>query len=452
MVRLLKIAPLLLFSAGCAGAEWREDFDRLTAETSVDAAAQAAVPREPAPDPDLDRDLSGPLDLSMLIAIARRRNPEVREMSFRTRAGLEEVRRAGSLDDPVFRVGTEGAPIRSAGSLGLAMDNFAGLSQNFPFPGNLSIRSEAALRDAEGMRQMHLDRERDVIARIKKAYFEYYFATRSIEAHDDHLKLMEATEKISDAKFRNGVVAQQDVLKPQLEQVMVHGEVLAMQQMRGSARAAINTLLHRPLDAPLGEPREIVPATEALDVDDLTARAVKSRPDLLAAEARIRATRASLRLAERERDLPDFSIGVDYWQVPNGPDAYAAMVSINLPWFTGKRSAEARRLEQTLRADEAALDALRGRVRFEVRDAWLRTESARKAAALLRTELVPKTGQTVEVSRAAYEKDKTSFLDLLDAERSLRDVKLKYIQAVTQYESAAADLERAVGSDLRRNP
>jgi cobalt-zinc-cadmium efflux system outer membrane protein len=87
-----------------------------------------------------------------------------------------------------------------------------------------------------------------------------------------------------------------------------------------------------------------------------------------------------------------------------------------------------------------------------VRDAWLRTESARKAAALLRTELVPKTGQTVEVSRAAYEKDKTSFLDLLDAERSLRDVKLKYIQAVTQYESAAADLERAVGSDLRRNP
>ena len=58
----------------------------------------------------------------------------------------------------------------------------------------------------------------------------------------------------------------------------------------------------------------------------------------------------------------------------------------------------------------------------------------------------------MEVSRAAYEKDKTSFLDLLDAERSLRDMKLKYIQAVTQYESASADLERAVGSDLRRKP
>jgi len=452
MVRFAKLVPLLVFSASCAGAEWREDFDRLTAETSAVAAAQASVPREPATDADLDRELSGPLDLAALLAIARKRNPEVREMWARASAGLEEVHRAGALDDPMFRVGTEGGPVRSVGSLGLAMDNFVGLTQNFPFPGNLSLRSEAALRDAQGMRQMAHDRERDVISRLKKAYFEYYLATRSIEAHDDHLKLMEATEKISDAKFRTGVVSQQDVLKPQLEQVMLHSEVLSMQQMKGSARAAINTLLHRPIDAPLGEPREISPPAESLDVDELTSQALRSRPDLLAAEARVRATRTSLRLAERERDLPDFSVGVDYWQVPNGPDAYAAMFSINLPWFTGKRSAEARRLEQTLRADEAALDAIRGRARFEVRDAWLRTESSRKSAALLRTELVPKTAQTVEVSRAGYEKDKTSFLDLLDAERSLRDVKLKYIQAVTQYESAAADLERAVGSDLRRKP
>jgi outer membrane protein TolC len=446
------IAPLLLFAAGCAAPEWREDYERLSAETSAVAAAQAEAPREPSTDAALDRELSGPLDLATLVAVARKRNPEVRERSLRARAGLEEVRRAGALDDPMLQLGTEGVPIRSAGSLGLAMDNFVGLSQTFPFPGNLSLRSEAALRDAEGMHQMYLDRERDVITRLKKAYFDYYLATRSIEAHDDHLRLMEATERVSDAKFRTGAVPQQDVLKPQLEQVMLHGEVLTMQQMRSSARAAINTLLHRPLDAPLGEPSEIVPARGPLDLDELTSRALRSRPELLAADARVRATRASLRLAERERDLPDFSIGVEYWQVPSGPDAYTAMFSINLPWFTGKRSAEARRLEQSLRADEAALDAARHRTRFEVRDAWLRTESARKSVDLLRTELVPKSAQTVEVSRASYEKDKSSFLDLLDSERSLRDVKLKYIQAVTQYESAAADLERAVGSDLRRTP
>src|SRR5262249_41872891 len=134
----------------------------------------------------------------------------------------------------------------------------------------------------------------------------------SIEAHDEHLKLMEATEKISDAKFRTGAVSQQDVLKPQIEQVMLHTEVLAMQQMRGSARAAINTLLHRPAEAPLGEPREIVPSAEPFDLDELQARAQRSRPDVKAAELKVKATETSLRLARREATLPDFSVGVDY--------------------------------------------------------------------------------------------------------------------------------------------
>jgi outer membrane protein TolC len=58
----------------------------------------------------------------------------------------------------------------------------------------------------------------------------------------------------------------------------------------------------------------------------------------------------------------------------------------------------------------------------------------------------------VEVSRTAYEKDKSSFLELLDAERSLRDIRLKSILSLTQYEGAVADLEKAVGEDLRRKP
>jgi outer membrane protein, heavy metal efflux system len=447
MVRLLFLAPLLL-SAGCAGSAWREDFDRIQSLS----AAVPATPTAPRDDAETDRLLAQPLDLPTLVGLARARNPELREAAARTRAGIEEVRRVGSLDDPVLKAETQGVPFRHPGSLARAEENKIGLSQTFPFPGNLSLRSESATREAGRLHQMYLERERDVIARLKKAYFEYYEAVRSIEAHDDHLKLMEATEKISDAKFRTGAVSQQDVLKPQLEQVLLHAEVLAAEQRKGSAQAAINRILQRPSEAPLGLPRTVVPSDEPFDLKELTARAVQSHPELLAAELRVKSTKAAARLADRESTLPDFSVGLDYMQFPDGPDGYGAMVAINLPWFTGKRSAAARGLEHTLRADEAALDAVRARVQFEVRDAWLRTESTRRSAALLKTELIPKTAQTVEVSRTAYEKDKSSFLDLLDAERSLRDVKLKYIQAVAQYESAVADLEHAVGSDLRRKP
>jgi len=450
MLRLLLAIPLLL--TACAAPEWKEDLDRLRETAAALPVSSEPGPRAPSTDEDLDRSLAGPLDLATLIPIARARNPELREATSLTRAAIENAHARGSLDDPTFKLQTEGVPLSHPGSLGLAQDNLAGLSQSFPFPGNLSLRQESAAREAEGQHQRYLDRERDVVLRLTRAYLSYYAAIRAIEAHDDHLKLMEATEKISDAKFRTGAVSQQDVLKPQLEQVLLHNDVLAMEQMKGSARAAINQLLHRPSDAPLGEPKEIAVPDETFSLPELMARASESRPDLKAAELRVKASQAALRLAERERDLPDFSVGVDYWQIPGGPDAYGAMLSINLPWFTGKRSADARRLEQMLHADEAALDSARGRAQYEIRDAWLRVDAARRSAALFRGELVPKTAQTVEVSRASYEKDKSSFLDLLDAERSLRDVRLKNIQAVTQYESAVADLERAVGADLRRKP
>ena len=67
-------------------------------------------------------------------------------------------------------------------------------------------------------------------------------------------------------------------------------------------------------------------------------------------------------------------------------------------------------------------------------------------------DLLVLDSRLAEVSRANYEKDKASFLDVLDAERSLRDVKLKYSQALIQYEMAVADLERAVGQPVRSKP
>jgi outer membrane protein TolC len=139
--------------------------------------------------------------------------------------------------------------------------------------------------------------------------------------------------------------------------------------------------------------------------------------------------------------------------MPGAPnDAYAIMFSINLPWFTGKHGAEVAKMDHTLQADRAAVETARNKALFEVRDSFLRVEAARRSLILLKGELVPKSTQSADVSRANYERDKASFLDLLDAERSMRDVKLKYSQALIQYEMAIADLERAVGSALRRNP
>jgi cobalt-zinc-cadmium efflux system outer membrane protein len=214
----------------------------------------------------------------------------------------------------------------------------------------------------------------------------------------------------------------------------------------------LNALLGRAADAPLGPPRDPAPSTAPLpSLEAFSKAASVSHPDVLAAVRRVDAARSGLSLARRESNLPDFSVAVEYMQVPGGPDGWAGMLGINLPWFTGKRPAEVRRLEETLRAEAAALDAARIRIQAELRDAYARVQATDRILRILRDELVPKSSQTVEVSRAGYEKGQAGFLDLLDAERSLRDVRLRYYQALSMHESARADLERASGLEPGRN-
>jgi outer membrane protein TolC len=346
-----------------------------------------------------------------------------------------------------------GVPLNQPTAFNKDQTNMIGLRQTFPFPGNLGLKGEAALRDAESMYQMYRERQQDVVARLKKAFLEYVSMSQEIEIHLEHVKILEDYEKISDIKFRNGTVSQQDVLKPQVEHILLHNDVLAMTQHVDSAKAAINALLSRPPASPLGKPKEPAISDETFDVQELSARALATRPEVLATELKAKSSEAMAKAASREAHLPDFSIGADYWQVPGAPtDSYGVMLSINLPWFTGKHSGELAKLEHLRDADRAAVETARNRALFEVRDAFLRVETARKSLLLFKGELVPKSTQSAEVSRANYEKDKATFLDLLDAERSLRDVKLKYSQALILYEVAVVDLERAVGQPLRRKP
>ena len=50
-------------------------------------------------------------------------------------------------------------------------------------------------------------------------------------------------------------------------------------------------------------------------------------------------------------------------------------------------------------------------------------------------------------TRTAYETDRTSFLNLIDAQRTLQDAEGTYWSHVTDYLSALAELESVIGTD-----
>src|SRR5207244_11389034 len=99
-------------------------------------------------------------------------------------------------------------------------------------------------------------------------------------------------------------------------------------------------------------------------------------------------------------------------------------------------------------AAKARIHTMENSTRLRVQEAYVRAKAAQERAALLRTTIIPQSQQTLEVSRVAYQTDRIDFQALIDNERMLLDSRLDYFRALSDFNQALADLERAVGSDL----
>jgi cobalt-zinc-cadmium efflux system outer membrane protein len=67
----------------------------------------------------------------------------------------------------------------------------------------------------------------------------------------------------------------------------------------------------------------------------------------------------------------------------------------------------------------------------------------------LKNEVLPSAQGTFDAVTEGYRIGKFDFLEMLDAQRTLFDVKGSYIDALAKYHRAVADVERLVGEPLR---
>jgi cobalt-zinc-cadmium efflux system outer membrane protein len=218
----------------------------------------------------------------------------------------------------------------------------------------------------------------------------------------------------------------------------------------GIAAARLNVLLARAPEAPIGpltEPaeRRLLPAPAELQL-----LALRHQPELQRVHLEIERAEAELASAKREYK-PDFTVQGGYLLMPNQTDAWLAKVGVTwprAPWSRDKISAHITEQIASSETAKARERAMQNMVRLAVQEAFLRAKSAQDRAALLRTTILPQAQQTLDISRIAYQTDRLDFQAVIDNQRTLLDAQLAYVRALSEFEQATADLERAVGADL----
>jgi cobalt-zinc-cadmium efflux system outer membrane protein len=384
------------------------------------------------------------LSRSALVAAVLERNPSVEAARASWQAALARYPQETALADPMF--GYSVRP-RSFGSSQVDPANDFALSQALPFPGKLALRGERALAEADAAANA-VDVERVQLAALASRLFdEYWLAERALETNTQHLTLLDEAHSVALSRYSAGRGSQQDVLAAETEQAMLSHREIELGAERRVLAERINTLLHRPpqLELPTS-PRELT-AEPARDLDErgLVAQALEQRPELRARQADVRAREADVSLARREF-FPDFTLRAAYegsWQ--EDPLKPVVGIEVNVPLQLGRRRAALEEADARLSREKSRLRQLEDRVRLEVTSAIERLRESQHLLHISRERLVPAARDRVAGARAAFASGESTFLELVDAERSLRTAEQAEFEARASLAVRGAELSRALG-------
>jgi outer membrane protein TolC len=385
--------------------------------------------------------------LEAVVAEALANNPEVQAARHRWKAAQERAPQARALDDPEFKVELFNTPENL--DVSRTENTIFGLSQRFPFPGKLGLKESLAVKAAEMAAAQFRAKEREVAAQAKTAYYELFLARKEIEVHHEQVEILKEFFEIANARFRAGKGTQTEVLQATVELSKLLNVLPVLEQQRETAKARLNILLNRAPQSPLGEPVEPVGPRARRTLEELQQMAIQNRPELRALDLDIARSETATALAHKQY-YPDFNVMVSRFQNYGMRDGYGAMATMSLPFFWTKPKYDAGVREARANQDsaQAAFQALKNQVLFEVKDFLVRAEAAEKLIALYKTTVIPQAQQTLESAHINYRTAKVEFLTLLDAERALKDFQLDYYRSLTAFEQRMAELERAVGVEL----
>jgi len=434
-----------LAGAGCLTSHERDAFDSLR---EVERISYSRPERQALPE------LTKASKLSDYLAYAALNSPRLEAAFYRWKAALERIPQVRSLPDPRFQYAWFLSEVEPRG--GAQRQKF-GLSQTFPWFGKLKLRGSVAFERAEAERARYEAAKLALFRRVREAWYEYYYLSKATAVVGENVVLLKRLEQVVRTKYKTAGAGQSDLIRVQVELGKLDDRRRTLLDLRGPLSARLDAALGRPAGAPLPWPREI-PEEELRESDaEIVARLRGVNPELRALAAEAAAGKAAVRLARRE-GLPDITLHAEYAETneaivstfDSGKDAVAVGFSINLPLWRGKYRAAPREARARLRASETKLRDREVSLDAEVRMALYAFRDAKRRIDLYRYTLIPKGQQSLSVTEAAFRADKASFLDLIDAQRTLLEFRLSYERALADHARALARLEALVGSELPR--
>lgn len=392
-----------------------------------------------------------------LLEEARAKNPSILAARSVQSARKELRPQVTSLPDPMLSVAaqletveTRVGPQRGA----------LGLSQKFPLGGKRKLYGLIADRRTAVAGEVVRATSLEVEARVKKAYYSYWFTRRSREVTREMIALVRSGERVARTRYAAGRGGQETILKAQVELGLLEDRLKTLDEFEPTHVEELLALLDRAPGGSLGDPTaaDFVEREVPLTLHELRRRASRLAPQVRGLELQAEQKRLEERLAYKAR-VPDLTVGVSWiWtdealnpRLPeSGDDPVIATLAVNLPLryrrYQAAKRERALEREALLRSREGEVNALEANLKRQ----YFAYTDARRKLSLYRDSLVPKGRQSLEATFSSFQAGRSSFLELLDAERVLLEFELSHARGVADHLKAIAEIDRLVAESVSR--
>ncbi len=472
---------------------------------ALPAVAQDA-PQDPegAPAPVVSPEVSTEPEVALdeLLRRALQNNPQLPIARETVEAARQRVGAARSMGNPVLQI-VPGLGNREA------RDEEIILSQPLDVFGRRRARAGVAGAELRAAQAQSTLTERSLVVAVKNAAADLFAAQEAESLGQVQVEVAELFRDAAARRAQLGDVPPVQVQRAELELLRVQNDLTTAQAERLARRAGLNQLVGQAPETPLrvalpistgltdvlrlrpapfrsGAAQSTLPATPQTltpqpplpslgegvpslrgggegqtpllggssqvgsDLVGLRSQllpGLMTRPDIVGAQATLEARRAQIGVLRSER-RPGIEIQARRSAVTgSGSTALRAVIVVPLFDF-GSNRGERRALEAEVRGQEAQIALLRSQAAAQIEQALIRLQQQRQTVERYRTGIVPQTLDLLRKTQIGYAQGASTYLEVLEAQRTLRQVQTEYLQALVGTRTSEAQLEGALGATL----
>lgn len=385
------------------------------------------------------------LTLNRALELAEQYSPQLRLAEALNEGAAAAVVTAKAYPNPTFNT-LAGPQYRRLASAEPGLLTHFSIDQTIELPSIRRTRLRAAEAGRESTRYTMAESRLNVRAAVKQAFYQVLRRRAEIGLAEENLRLVRDLQRRVQLQVEVGEAARLELTRADAELATAQTFANSARLRHLNAMAALRTAVSAPLAARFEPQGQLEIGVKLPPLDELRQEVLTRHPTLLQAQAEIRRAQARLE-AETVQRRQSPSVRMEYERQPD-LGFFRMGVSIPIP-VLNRREGPIAESVAALNQARAMADLRRLEIQAALERAYGQYELATQQVVSLERGALKEAEAALQAAEAAFRFGERGIIEVLDAQRVLRTVRLDFLSAQYDLQSALIEVEQLRAQEVR---